>query len=88
MGERTNNKKIISGTVVSAAMEKTIVVSVRRRLRHPVYGKFVYKSKKFKAHDEENKCKVGDEVRIIESRPMSRDKRWRLLEVTKQALEA
>ena len=82
------NRKVIAGVVVSNSMDKTIVVKVSRRLRHPMYGKFVYKSKKFKAHDEANTCRVGDEVRIIESRPLSRDKRWRLLEVTKQALEA
>jgi len=87
MGER-GNRKVLSGVVVSNAMDKTIVVKVSRKLRHPVYGKFVFKSKKFKAHDENNTCRVGDEVRIMESRPLSRDKRWRLLEVTKQALEA
>ncbi len=87
MGER-GNRKIISGTVVSNAMDKTIVVRASRRLRHTVYGKYIFKSKKFKAHDEKNECRVGDEVRIMESRPLSRDKRWRLLEVTKQALEA
>lgn len=87
MGDR-GNRKIISGTVVSNAMDKTIVVRVTRRLPHAVYGKFINKSKKFKAHDEQNQCRVGDEVRIIESKPISKDKRWRLLEVTKQALEA
>ncbi len=87
MGER-GNRKILAGVVISNAMDKTIVVKVNRRLRHPVYGKYVFKSKKFKVHDEENTCRVGDEVRIMECRPLSREKRWRLLEVTKQALEA
>ena len=87
MSER-GNRKVIQGIVVSAAMDKTIVVKVSRRLRHPMYGKFIKKSKKFKAHDENNVSNVGDEVRVIESRPYSKDKRWRLLETVKQAAEA
>ena len=87
MSER-GNRKVIQGVVVSNSMDKTIVVKVSRRLRHPVYGKFIKKSKNFKAHDEQNACNVGDEVRIMESRPISKDKRWRLLETVKQALEA
>jgi small subunit ribosomal protein S17 len=87
MSER-GNRKVIQGVVVSNSMDKTIVVKVSRRLRHPVYGKFIKKSKNFKAHDELNSCNVGDEVRIMESRPISKDKRWRLLETVKQALEA
>jgi 30S ribosomal protein S17 len=87
MSER-GNRKVIQGIVTSNAMDKTIVVKVSRRLRHPLYGKFIKKSKNFKAHDENNSCNVGDEVRIIESRPFSKDKRWRLLETVKQALEA
>ena len=81
-------RKVIQGIVISNSMDKTIVVKVSRRLRHPVYGKFIKKSKNFKAHDELNSCNVGDEVRIMESRPISKDKRWRLLETVKQALEA
>jgi small subunit ribosomal protein S17 len=65
-------------------MDKTIVVRVSRRMAHPVYGKFITKSKKYKAHDEMNTCSFGDEVRIIESRALSASKRWRLLEVTKK----
>lgn len=87
MSER-GNRKVIQGVVVSNAMDKTIVVKVSRRLRHPLYGKYIKKSKKFKAHDENNISRVGDEVRIIESRPFSKDKRWRLLETVKQAAEA
>ena len=87
MSER-GKRKVIQGIVISNSMDKTIVVKVSRRLRHPVYGKFIKKSKNFKAHDELNSCNVGDEVRIMESRPISKDKRWRLLETVKQALEA
>jgi len=87
MSER-GNRKVKQGIVVSNSMDKTIVVKVVRRLRHPLYGKFINKSKNFKAHDESNSCNVGDEVRIIESRPYSKDKRWRLLETVKQAAEA
>jgi small subunit ribosomal protein S17 len=87
MSER-GQRKVLQGVVTSNAMDKTIVVKVRRRLRHPVYGKFINKSKNFKAHDEENTSRVGDLVRIVESRPISKDKRWRLLETVKQADEA
>ena len=87
MSER-GTRKVVQGIVTSNSMDKTIVVKVSRRLRHPLYGKFINKSKNFKAHDENNSCNVGDEVRIIESRPISKDKRWRLLETVKQALEA
>jgi small subunit ribosomal protein S17 len=69
------------GVVVSAKMEKTIVVRVDRRTRHPVYGKIIKLSKKYYAHDEKKQAKVGDRVRIVESRPLSRLKRWRLIEV-------
>ncbi|MEA3286702.1 MAG: 30S ribosomal protein S17 [Candidatus Marinimicrobia bacterium] len=86
MSER-GKRKVLQGIVTSNAMDKTIVVKVSRRLRHPLYGKFIKKSKSFKAHDEKNVSKVGDEVKIMESRPISKDKRWRLLETVKQALE-
>jgi small subunit ribosomal protein S17 len=66
-------------------MEKTITVSVERKLRHPIYGKFVKKSKKFHAHDEANTCTAGDTVRIMETRPLSKTKRWRLVEVLEKA---
>ena len=71
--------------MTSNKMEKTISVSVERRLRHPIYGKFVKKSKKFTAHDEKNDCNIGDMVRIMETRPMSKRKRWRLIEILERA---
>jgi small subunit ribosomal protein S17 len=74
-------RKERTGVVVSASMQKTIVVSVERKTRHPLYGKEMRQSKKFYAHDEEGKAKVGDRVTIIETRPMSKLKRWRLVEV-------
>jgi len=73
------------GRVVSDKMDKTIVVLAETRVAHPVYGKIVRKSVKFKAHDEKNEAKAGDTVRIMESRPMSKDKRWRLVEVIQKA---
>ncbi|HCW75801.1 MAG TPA: 30S ribosomal protein S17 [Candidatus Marinimicrobia bacterium] len=88
MEKQVGRKKTLQGVVVSVTNDKTIVVRVNRRLRHPVYGKFVNRSKKFMAHDEGNVCKMGDEVRIIESRPLSRRKRWRLVEVLKHSVEA
>jgi len=66
-------------------MNKTIAVSVERRLQHPMYGKFVKKTKKFIAHDEQNECNIGDRVRIMETRPLSKLKRWRLIEVLEKA---
>lgn len=73
------------GVVVSAKMDKSITVSVERRLQHPIYGKFVKKTKKFMAHDEKNECNAGDTVKIIESRPLSAKKRWRLVEIIEKA---
>lgn len=80
-----NLRKTRIGVVTSNKMEKTISVSVERRLRHPIYGKFVKKSKKFTAHDENNDCNIGDMVRIMETRPMSKRKRWRLVEILERA---
>ena len=79
------NKKQIVGVVTSNKMDKTITVSVERRLKHPMYGRFLKKTKKFKAHDEQNVCQEGDLVRIVESRPLSRLKRWSLIEVVEKA---
>ena len=79
------NKKQIVGRVVSTKMDKTITVSVERRLKHPIYGKYVKKTKKFLAHDETNDCNDGDLVKITESRPLSKNKRWRLTEVLERA---
>ena len=79
-------RKVYRGKVVSDAMDKTIVVEVTTSKRHPLYGKRVKYSKKFKAHDENNECGIGDRVRIMETRPLSKDKRWRLVEVVEKAL--
>ncbi|UCC79327.1 MAG: 30S ribosomal protein S17 [Candidatus Zixiibacteriota bacterium] len=79
------SRKTRAGVVVSAKMDKTIAVSVERLFKHPVFGKTVRKSKKFYAHDEENKAKVGDRVLIMETRPQSKTKRWRLVKITEEA---
>ena len=84
MSER-NLRKTRVGVVSSNKMEKTISVTVRRRLRHPIYGKFVQKSKKFIAHDEKNECNIGDLVRIMETRPLSKRKCWRLVDIIERA---
>lgn len=73
------------GVVSSNANDKTISVLVERKLQHPIYGKFVKKSKKFMAHDEKNECNVGDTVKIVESRPLSKKKRWNLVEILEKA---
>jgi small subunit ribosomal protein S17 len=78
-------RKVRTGVVTSNKMEKTITVSVERKLRHPIYGKFVKNTKKFHAHDEKNECGIGDIVRIMETRPLSKTKRWRMLEVIEKA---
>ena len=83
--EIKKNKKQIVGVVTSTKMDKTVTVSVERKIRHPFYGKFVKKSKKFLAHDVKNECNEGDTVKIIESRPLSRRKRWRLVEIIERA---
>jgi small subunit ribosomal protein S17 len=84
MAER-NLRKTRVGVVTSNKMDKTITISVQRRLRHPIYGKFVKKTKKFMAHDEKNDCNIGDTVRIMEMRPLSKNKRWRLVEIIERA---
>ena len=83
--ESRNLRKQKIGVVVSNKMDKTISVMVERRLKHPIYGKTVKRSKKFFAHDEENTCTEGDKVRIMETRPLSKNKRWRLVEVLERA---
>jgi small subunit ribosomal protein S17 len=82
MGEQ--RRKVFLGEVVSNRMQKTITVKVERRLRHPVYERVVKRSKKFHVHDEHNQCQIGDQVRIIETRPLSKTKRWRLLEIVRR----
>ena len=83
MAER-NLRKTKLGVVSSNKMDKTITVSVERKVKHPLYGKFVKKSTKFHAHDEKNECSIGDTVKIMESRPLSKTKRWRLVEVVEK----
>ncbi|HEU4632578.1 MAG TPA: 30S ribosomal protein S17 [Flavisolibacter sp.] len=78
-------RKTRIGFVTSNRMDKTITVSVERRVKHPIYGKFVKKTTKFHAHDDKNECTVGDMVRIMETRPLSKTKRWRLVEVIEKA---
>ncbi len=78
-------RKVRIGLVVSDKMQKTVVVQIDRRVPHPIYGKMVTRSKKFKAHDEENSAKQGDTVRIVETRPLSKDKRWRVVEIVERA---
>lgn len=73
------------GVVVSNKMEKSIVIAVKQKIKHPIYGKFVNKTTRFMVHDEENSCKVGDTVRISETRPLSKNKRWRLVEIIERA---
>jgi len=85
MAERTSRRKVRVGTVVSDKMDKTIVVKVETRMPHSLYGKIVRKSKKYIAHDEENQCGIGDLVRIMETRPFSKTKRWRLIEIMEKA---
>lgn len=82
--ERNIRKERI-GVVVSNKMEKSIVVEVKRKFKHPIYGKFINKSRKFTAHDEENTCNPGDLVRIAETRPLSKNKNWRLAEIIERA---
>ena len=79
------SRKTRVGVVVSDKMQKTVVVAVERRVPHPVYGKMVTRTKKFKAHDEENSSKVGDRVRIMETRPISKHKNWRVLQIVERA---
>ena len=84
---KSTQRKIISGTVVSSRMDKTAVVQVQRRFAHPVFKKYVSKRVKFKVHDETNDLNVGDTVRIVETRPLSKSKRWRLLEVLERGTQ-
>ncbi len=78
-------RKVLEGVVVSDKMQKTVVVAVERLTRHPIYKKTIRKVKKYKAHDEENACRVGDRVRIVETRPLSKTKRWRVVEILQRA---
>ena len=79
------SRKTKVGSVVSDKMEKTIVVAVERTTHHPLYGKTIRKTKKYKAHDAENLCRIGDKVKIMETRPLSKDKSWRLVEILEKS---
>ena len=83
--EERSRRKVLSGIVVSDKMDKTIVVLVEDRVKHPLYGKVMTKSARLKAHDEENTAGIGDRVRVMETRPLSAQKRWRLVEVIERA---
>ena len=82
-----HKRKILLGEVVSDCMHKTITVRVERRVRHPIYARVVKRSKKYHAHDEWNQCQIGDVVRIVETRPLSRTKRWRLQGIVRRRIE-
>ena len=78
-------RKTRIGEVVSDKMDKTVTVAIKTKVRHPLYGKMVNRTRKFKAHDENNECGIGDTVKIMETRPLSKDKRWRLVEIVEKA---
>ena len=84
--EERNLRQTMTGTVVSDKMDKTVVVAVETSVRHEVYGKTVKRTYKLKAHDENNECHVGDKVEVMETRPLSKDKRWRVVEVVEKAI--
>ncbi|MFO7941694.1 MAG: 30S ribosomal protein S17 [Bacillota bacterium] len=83
--QTTSNRKVRRGVVVSDKMDKTVVVEVEARIKHPLYGRRVRRTKRFKAHDERNECRTGDLISITETRPLSKDKRWRVLEIVRRA---
>ena len=85
MADERNRRKVKVGTVVSDKMDKTVVVAIEDFVRHPLYGKAVKRTKKVKAHDEKNECRIGDRIRIMETRPISKQKRWRLVEIVEKA---
>jgi small subunit ribosomal protein S17 len=85
MSEERNRRKTKVGVVVSDKMDKTVVVAIEDFVRHPLYGKAVKRTKKVKAHDEMNECRIGDRIRIMETRPISKQKRWRLVEIVEKA---
>ena len=85
---KVKRKNVLIGDVISDKMDKTVVVKVSRMVRHPVFNKMIRRAKKYKAHDHKNECQIGDKVKIAESRPISKDKRWRLLEIMSKGAEA
>lgn len=84
--EERNLRKVLTGTVKSNKMDKTVVVAVETSEKHKTYGKFVKKTYTLKAHDEANECQIGDKVKVMETRPLSKDKRWRVVEVIEKAI--
>ena len=84
--EKRNLRKVMIGTVTSDKMDKTVVVSVETSVSHKMYGKTVKRTYKLKAHDEENVCQIGDKVKVMETRPLSKDKRWRVVEILEKAV--
>ena len=85
VAEERNLRKVRQGVVVSNKMDKTIVVAIEDRVKHPLYKKIVDRTYKLKAHDENNECNIGDRVKVMETRPLSKDKRWRLVEIVEKA---
>ena len=85
MADERNSRKVKVVTVISDKMDKTVVVAIEDFVRHSLYGKAVKRTKKIKVHDENNECRVGDKIRIMETRPLSKDKRWRLVEIVEKA---
>ena len=83
--EERNLRKVMIGIVKSNKMDKTAVIAVEQNVRHPKYGKIMKRTYKLKAHDEENKCEIGDKVKVMETRPLSKDKRWRVVEILEKA---
>ena len=84
--EERNLSKVMIGTVTSNKMDKTVVVSVETSVKHKLYGKIVKRTYKLKAHDENNECQIGDKVKVMETRPLSKDKRWRVVEIVEKAI--
>ena len=84
MAEERNNRKVREGVVVSDKMDKTVVVAIKDKAKHPLYKKTINKTKKLKVHDENNECSIGDIVKVMETRPLSKDKRWRLVEIVEK----
>jgi len=84
--EERNLRKVMIGTVKSNKMDKTVVVSVETNVKHPIYSKIVKRTYNLKAHDEENACQIGDKVKVMETRPLSKDKRWRVVEIVEKAI--
>ena len=85
MSSERGNRKTRTGVVVSDKMDKTVVIAIKTKTKHPLYGKTINKTSKLKVHDEQNQCKIGDTIKVMETRPLSKDKRWRLVEVIEQA---